>query len=99
MLIYVDDVLLVYERKLDMDVVLTSLQKEFEVKDLGEANYILGIEIKRDTQCITISQQEYINQLTKRYNMEEAKVVSTPMEVGLKFDSQENQGATPHDIP
>ena len=52
------------------------------MKDLGEIHHILGIEIKRDKNGISMSQKSYIRELLKRFGMEDAKVASTPMEVG-----------------
>ena len=45
LLIHVDDVLLVCKNEGDLTLILTLLRKEFEVKDLGEVNYLLGIEL------------------------------------------------------
>ena len=68
-----------------MKYILRTLKERFEVKDLGKVSYLRGIEIKRDNHGITISQRSYINELLKRFNVEVAKTISTPMEVGIKF--------------
>ena len=41
------------------------LRKEFEMKDLGEANKILGMEIKRDrhSKKLYLSQKEYLKRV------------------------------------
>ena len=48
MLLYVDDILIVSNNKDETHKVKAYLKKEFEMKDLGGAKRILGIEIKRD---------------------------------------------------
>ena len=58
-----------------LESVKTSLKNSFSMKDLGEAAYILGIKIYRDRskRLIGLSQDTYIDQVLKRFNMEEAK--------------------------
>ncbi|WVZ16376.1 hypothetical protein V8G54_009358 [Vigna mungo] len=81
LLLYVDDMLVA---GLDMDEIKSlkqQLSKEFDMKDLGPAKRILGMQITRDKQkCILqLSQAEYINRVLQRFNMRDAKAVSTPL--------------------
>jgi Reverse transcriptase (RNA-dependent DNA polymerase) len=48
-----------------------SLKKVFSMKDLGEAVYILGIEIYRDRskRRIRLSQSIYIDKVLNRFSM------------------------------
>lgn len=57
------------------------LNSEFEMKDLGEAKKILGMEIHRDRAkgVLTVSQEGYIMKVLGNFKMEQAKAVSTPM--------------------
>ena len=57
------------------------LSKQFEMKELGATKQILGMRIKRDTNSRTLllSQDKYINKVLSRFNMQNAKVVSTPL--------------------
>ena len=48
LLLYVDDMLIASKRKVEINKLKTQLNKTFEMKDLGEAKKILGMEIKRD---------------------------------------------------
>jgi hypothetical protein len=60
--LYVDD-LLIFETSLE--VVLDTkrfLSYKFDMKDMGEANVILGIKILRDNDCITLSQSHHMIQ-------------------------------------
>lgn len=51
------------------------------MKDLGAARRILGMEIYRDRQAgkLYLSQKEYIKKVLHRFNMENARYVSTPL--------------------
>jgi hypothetical protein len=57
------------------------LSREFDMKDLGAAKQILGMRINRDKQkgTLQLSQEEYIDRILKRFNMSNAKPVSTPL--------------------
>ena len=45
---YVDDMLLIGKNKEIIQDVKTDLSSKFDMKDIGVANFILGMEIKRD---------------------------------------------------
>ena len=80
LLLYVDDMLIA---GLDMDDIRRLKQqflKEFDMKELGPAKKILGIQITRDKQrgFLQLSQADYINRVLQRFNMGNAKPVSTP---------------------
>ena len=47
------------------------LCQEFDMKDLGEANKILSIEIHRDrsSRRLLLSQQEYVEKVLERFDM------------------------------
>ncbi|TXG46509.1 hypothetical protein EZV62_027989 [Acer yangbiense] len=48
LLLYVDDMLIASKSKVEIDRLKAQLSSEFDMKDLGEAKKILGMEIKRD---------------------------------------------------
>ena len=48
LVLYVDDILLIRNGVSTLQVVKFWLSKNFSMKDLGEASYILGIKIYRD---------------------------------------------------
>ncbi|GKA15483.1 zinc finger, CCHC-type containing protein [Tanacetum coccineum] len=50
------------------------------MKDMGEADVILGITIKRENKGIVITQSHYIEKILKKFNCEDCSPVSTPMD-------------------
>ncbi|GKE82268.1 zinc finger, CCHC-type containing protein [Tanacetum coccineum] len=50
------------------------------MKDIGEADVILGIKIKRENKGIVITQSYYIEKILKKFNREDCFPVSTPMD-------------------
>ena len=79
----------------DLTIVVTSielmecakheLELVFKITDLGEVHWLLGIKITRNhsAHTISLSQTAYINAITTRFNLENTKLVSTPMDPGL----------------
>jgi hypothetical protein len=73
------------------------LEDEFDMSDLGELHYCLSAEFERDraNHTITMSQRKYIEEVLKRFNMEECKPIGTPLDVHsklLKLTEEELQG-------
>ena len=67
------------------------LSHEFEMKDLGELKYFLGIEVSRSKKGIFLSQRKYALDLLKETGMTECSPASTPMEENLKLGVHTNQ--------
>ncbi|GKB65449.1 reverse transcriptase domain-containing protein [Tanacetum coccineum] len=58
--LYVDDMLIFGTDQVQVDLTKEFLSSKFSMKDMGEANVILGIRIKHESNGITISQSHYI---------------------------------------
>ncbi|KAG8496686.1 hypothetical protein CXB51_007936 [Gossypium anomalum] len=89
LLLYVDDMLIAAKDKGEIRKVKAQLSEEFEMKDLGPAKKILGMEILRDrnTSKLYLSQKGYIEKLLCRFNMRSAKPVSTPLAAHFRLSS------------
>ena len=64
--------------------------------DLGELHWLLGIEIKRNhkNRTIHLSQHSYIEAILRRFNFQDLKPVSTPMETHIKLSSSQSLATT-----
>ncbi|TXG52062.1 hypothetical protein EZV62_021231 [Acer yangbiense] len=76
--------------KVEIDKLKAQLSSEFEMKDLGEAKKILGMEIKRDrvkgTICLT--QTQYLKTVLQRFGIDsKSKPVSTPLAPHFKLSA------------
>jgi hypothetical protein len=60
-----------------------SLANEFEIKDLGNLKYFLGIDVVRSKHSIYFFQSIYILDLLKETRMLGCKAFDNPMEVIL----------------
>jgi hypothetical protein len=66
--LYVDDILLASNDKNMLYKTKSFLSSNFDMKDLGDASYVLGIEIHRDwtKDVFGLSQRSYIDRVLKR---------------------------------
>ncbi|KAE8664954.1 hypothetical protein F3Y22_tig00112738pilonHSYRG01227 [Hibiscus syriacus] len=88
LLLYVDDMLIASRSQTEIAKLKTQLNREFEMKDLGEAKKILGMEISRDKKLgrLCLSQKEYLRKVLKRFGINEmSKPVSTPLAPHFKL--------------
>lgn len=91
LLLYVDDMLIASKSQVEIDRLKAQLSKEFEMKDLGEAKKILGMEINRDRERgkLWLTQKQYLKKVLQRFGMhEDTKPVSTPLTPHLKLSSR-----------
>jgi hypothetical protein len=81
LLLYVDDMLIAGSDIGEIENLKVQMAKEFSMKDLGAAKQILGLKIERDrkNKLLKLCQKEYISKVLKRFNMDCAKPVSTPL--------------------
>uniref|UniRef100_A0A3Q7IIL0 Reverse transcriptase Ty1/copia-type domain-containing protein n=1 Tax=Solanum lycopersicum TaxID=4081 RepID=A0A3Q7IIL0_SOLLC len=61
------------------------------MKDLGPASQILGMQIVRDRKAkkLVLSQEKYIQKVLRRFSMDKAKVVSTPLAMHFKLSTKQ----------
>ena len=84
---YVDDLIIANKTEKEMQEVKQQLQCQFRMKDMGELHYCLGITISHDQTNMTIEmhQKQYILKMLKKYNLTDAKSVSTPADPNVKL--------------
>ena len=60
--------------------IIKSLQAEYEIKDQGELNWILGMKVTRDrpSRTLRLDQSQYITSVLSKFGMDQCKTVSTP---------------------
>ncbi|XP_070047106.1 secreted RxLR effector protein 161-like [Nicotiana tomentosiformis] len=62
---------------------------EFEMSMMGELNFFLGLQVKQSQKGTLISQQKYIKELLKRFDMESSKVIDTHIATSTRLDMDE----------
>jgi len=90
LLLYVDDVLITLKSKVEIDKLKAQLRTEFEMKDLGKAKKILGMEIQRDRRkgTVYLTQTQYLKKILQRFGVDgKTKPVSTPLAPHFKLSA------------
>ena len=85
--IYVDDLIIVGDSETKIEHVKGLLKEEFEMKDLGELRYFLGIEVIRTADGIWLSQRQYALDMLSKYGMADCKPISMPLDVNVKLSA------------
>lgn len=93
-LIYVDDILIVYKNKNKEKFIKSKLSEAFEIKDLGPAKFCLGIEIRQEEDTICLSQSGYIRDILQRFGMQDSKPVNTPLALGTKLNQDDKDDSS-----
>jgi hypothetical protein len=91
LVLYVDDILLANN---DLDLLHDTKQflfQNFEIKDLGEASYVIGIEIHRDRKqrILKLSQKAYIEKVLERFRLKNCSAYVAPIIKGDKFSNDQ----------
>ena len=82
--VYVDDLIIIGSASHLIEDIKIHLTQTFEMKDLSEIHYCLGLEIWRDGSKTMTTQSKYIREILEIFNMSESKSVSTPLEQNVK---------------
>jgi hypothetical protein len=90
LVLYVDDILIIGNDIPMLNSVKEWLRKCFAMKDLGEAQYILGIKIYRDRskRMLGLSQVTYIDKILDRFKMKDCKKGFLPMTHGTSLSKK-----------
>lgn len=89
LLLYVDDMLIAARDMSAIQKMKKLLSSEFDMKDLGSAKKILGIEIYRDRsrRKFFLSQKSYIQKILTKFGMSNARPLSTPSDANFRLST------------
>ena len=85
--VYVDDIVLAGKGDQRTAEVKQALAHQFQVKDMGELHYFLGVKVVRDKESgdVWIGQPAYATSVLQKYGMENVKAVNTPVDTSTKL--------------
>ena len=81
LLLYVDDMIITSDDLSGIQELKDFLSQQFEMKDLGNLSYFLGLEITHSTDELYITQAKYAFELLSRAGLTDSKTVDTPIEL------------------
>jgi hypothetical protein len=81
--------LILAKNQSDVDKLKAQLSDEFQMKNLGNADKIFGIDIKRDNKIgkLRLDQTKYTERVLARFNMTNAKPMSVPLATYFKLSN------------
>jgi hypothetical protein len=90
---YVNDLILVCNNKDKLLQVKEKLSRKFEMKDLGDLHFFLGMEVERDRaqRLFYINQIGYLKEILKRFHMEDYKAIRVPLNPKAKLKKNVNK--------
>jgi hypothetical protein len=88
--LYVDDLIYTGNNAELFQKFKSHMIAKFEMKDLGELHYLLGIEVWNKEDSILMSQGKYTLDILKKFIMISCKLATTPLEFGLNLYRQDD---------
>jgi hypothetical protein len=85
--IYVDDIIFRPTNQDFYEEFGNMMTNEFKMSMIGELSYFLGLQIKQMKNGTFVSQGKYIKDMLKKFEMDDAKAISTPMAINGSLNS------------
>ena len=86
LLLYVDDIVLTASSQQLFQSVISSLQQEFAMKDLGQLHHFLGITVEPRPSGL-LHQRQYALDILERAGMTDCKPCSIPVDTQAKLSA------------
>ena len=83
--IYVDDLILTGSDEHGIADIKAKLKNEFDMKDLGDLKFFLGIEVMTTPTGIWLMQRQYALNMLEKFGMKACKPMDTPLDQNLKL--------------
>jgi hypothetical protein len=84
-LVYVDDIIFGRNNASLVQWFASTMQSKFEMSMIGELSFFHGLQITHRSEGIFISQEKYLREMLKRFQMEYSTPMSTPMVIQCKL--------------
>ncbi|KAA0059995.1 Beta-galactosidase [Cucumis melo var. makuwa] len=91
LIVYVDDIVLTGDDQTEISQLKQRMGDEFEIKDLGNLKYFLGMEVARSKECISVSQRKYTLDLLTKTGMLGCRLADTLIEFNCKLGNSDDQ--------
>jgi histone deacetylase 1/2 len=96
-LVYVDDIIVTSSSNKAIASLLQDLSSSFALKDLGDLHFFLGIEVKKFSQGIGLTQEKYALDLINRVGLKNCKSLPTPLSTSENLSLIEGELLGPQD--
>ena len=93
--LYVDDLIVTGTDVNEIEAFKTQMMNEFEMSDLGNLTYFLGMEFTEVAEGLVMHQMKYASDILKRFNMNYNSSSSSPAETNMKLGMNEEEPVDP----
>ncbi|GJW59082.1 putative ribonuclease H-like domain-containing protein [Tanacetum coccineum] len=87
--VYVDDIIFGSTNKSWCAEFEALMQSRFQMSSMGELTFFLGLQVKQNNEGIFISQDKYVAEMLKKFDLVNVKAAITPMETKLPLTKDE----------
>ncbi|GKA05585.1 putative ribonuclease H-like domain-containing protein [Tanacetum coccineum] len=87
--VYVDDIIFGSTRKSWCDEFDALMKGRFQMSSMGELIFFLGLQVKQKTDGLFISQNKYVAEMLKKFDLASVKTTITPMETKMALTKDE----------
>ncbi|GJV99131.1 putative ribonuclease H-like domain-containing protein [Tanacetum coccineum] len=87
--VYVDDIIFGSTNKSWCDEFEALMQSRFQMSSMGELTFFLGLQVKQNKGGIFISQDKYVAEILKKFDLVNVKAAITPMETKMPLTKDE----------
>lgn len=94
--LYVDDILIFGSNMSVISNTKKFLSSNFDTKDLGPVDVILGIKLIRNGDKISLTQSHYVEKLLKKFNYFDMSPVSIPYDPTIKLKKNKGESISQH---
>ena len=92
MYLYVDDMLIIGSNNDIIKATKRILTSEFDMKELGVADVILGMKISRKSDGLVLSQSHYVKKVLEKFKKYDDSPVRTLVDVNLHLTKNKGKG-------
>ncbi|GJU79091.1 ribonuclease H-like domain-containing protein [Tanacetum coccineum] len=89
LLVYVDDLVITGNSKIEIEKFKSLLNKKFKIKDLGELKYFLGIEVLKTKSGLCLNQRKHCLELLHEFSLLACRHVVTPLPENIFLSHKE----------
>ncbi|GJV49193.1 putative ribonuclease H-like domain-containing protein [Tanacetum coccineum] len=87
--VYVDDIIFGSTKKSWCDEFEALMKSRFQMSSMGELTFFLGLQVKQNKAGIFISQDKYVAEILKKFDLVNVKTALTPMETKVALTKDE----------
>ncbi|GJV50147.1 putative ribonuclease H-like domain-containing protein [Tanacetum coccineum] len=91
--VYVDDIIFGSTNQTWCDEFEVLMKGEFEMSAMGELTFFLGLQVKQQPDGIFISQDKYVQDMLRKFDMESVRPATTPFEASKPKSKDEPDDA------